>query len=180
MIYSRSAAYAIRALVDLAQVPAGRYTQVKHIAEREQISASFLTRILQDLATDGRFLHSRKGPHGGFVLKRSPAEVRLWDVVEVIDGLSQFTACATSLSECSDEMPCSMHENWTALRDRILGLRTRPKPAACDFDTRPARPARNICPNRRSHRPETLAEISVGRPFSRITPRPSSPATSSS
>ena len=50
MIYSRSAEYAIRAFVHLAQVPEGKYAMVKNIAEQEDIPAHFLAKILQQLA----------------------------------------------------------------------------------------------------------------------------------
>ena len=49
MIYSRSAEYAIRAFVHLAQVPEGKYAMVKNIAEQEEIPAHFLAKILQQL-----------------------------------------------------------------------------------------------------------------------------------
>ena len=39
MLYSRSAEYAIRAFVNLAQVPDGRYAMVKQIAAEEEIPA---------------------------------------------------------------------------------------------------------------------------------------------
>jgi Rrf2 family iron-sulfur cluster assembly transcriptional regulator len=119
MIYSRSAEYAIRALVHMAQVPNGQYAMVKNIAAQEEMPLHFLAKILQQLARAG-LLRSSKGPRGGFALKAPPAEVRLWDIVEVLDGTSQFTACATGLSECSDEQPCSMHDGWVALRTRIV------------------------------------------------------------
>ena len=47
MLYSRSAEYAIRAFVNLAQVPDGRYAMVKQIAAEEEIPAHFLAKILQ-------------------------------------------------------------------------------------------------------------------------------------
>ena len=47
MIYSRSAEYAIRAFVHLAQVQEGKYAMVKNIAEQEEIPAHFLAKILQ-------------------------------------------------------------------------------------------------------------------------------------
>jgi len=34
--------------------------------------------------------------------------------------LAPYQQCASGLSECSDEMPCSMHDSWVALRGRIL------------------------------------------------------------
>ena len=119
MIYSRSAEYAIRAFVNLAQVPEGKYAMVKNIAEQEDIPAHFLAKILQQLARKG-LLRSSKGPTGGFALRIEPSDVRLLDIVEALDGLAPYQQCASGLSECSDDMPCSMHDSWVALRTRII------------------------------------------------------------
>src|SRR6266853_97622 len=119
MIYSRSAEYAIRAFVHLAQVQEGKYAMVKNIAEQEGIPAHFLAKILQQLARKG-LLRSSKGPTGGFALRVEPSEIRLLDIVEALDGLAPYQQCASGLSECSDEMPCSMHDSWIALRSRIM------------------------------------------------------------
>ena len=119
MIYSRSAEYAIRAFVHLAQVQEGKYAMVKNIAEQEEIPAHFLAKILQQLARKG-LLRSSKGPTGGFALRVDPSEIRLLDIVEALDGLAPYQQCASGLSECSDDMPCSMHDSWIALRSRIM------------------------------------------------------------
>jgi Rrf2 family iron-sulfur cluster assembly transcriptional regulator len=119
MIYSRSAEYAIRASVYLAQVADGKYAMVKNIAEQENIPAHFLAKILQELARKG-LLRSSKGPTGGFALRVPAADIRLLDIVEALDGLAAYQQCANGLSECSDAMPCSMHDSWIALRSRIM------------------------------------------------------------
>ena len=119
MIYSRSAEYAIRAFVHLAQVPEGKFAMVKNIAEEEKIPAHFLAKILQQLARKG-LLRSSKGPTGGFALRVDPSDIHLLDIVEALDGLAEYQQCASGLSECSDEMPCSMHDNWVTLRSRIM------------------------------------------------------------
>jgi Rrf2 family protein len=119
MIYSRSAEYAIRAFVHLAQVPEGKYAMVKNIAEQEGIPAHFLAKILQQLARKG-LLRSSKGPTGGFALRMDPAEISLFTIVEALDGMAEYQHCASGLSECTDEMPCSMHDSWVALRSRIM------------------------------------------------------------
>ena len=49
-----------------------------------------------------------------------PAEIRLLDIVEALDGLAPYQQCASGLSECNDDMPCSMHDSWVALRSRIM------------------------------------------------------------
>jgi Rrf2 family protein len=119
MIYSRSAEYAIRAFVNLAQVPEGKYAMVKNIAEQEDIPAHFLAKILQGLARKG-LLRSSKGPTGGFALRVDASDVRLLDIVEATDGLASYEQCASGLSECSEDMPCSMHDSWVTLRSRIM------------------------------------------------------------
>lgn len=119
MIYSRSSEYAIRAFVHLAQVPEGKYAMVKNIAEEEDIPAHFLAKILQQLARKG-LLRSSKGPTGGFALRVDPADIKLLDIVDALDGLAPYQQCASGLSECNDEMPCSMHDSWVALRSRIM------------------------------------------------------------
>jgi Rrf2 family protein len=119
MIYSRSAEYAIRAFVHLAQVPDGRYAMVKNVAEEEGIPAHFLAKILQQLARKG-LLRSSKGPTGGFALKVDAGEIRLLDIVEALDGLAPYQQCAVGLAECNDDMPCGVHDTWKNLRSRIM------------------------------------------------------------
>jgi Rrf2 family iron-sulfur cluster assembly transcriptional regulator len=119
MIYSRSAEYAIRAFVHLAQVPDGKFAMVKNIAEQEDIPAHFLAKILQQLARKG-LLRSSKGPTGGFALREKAGDISLLRIVQDLDGLAPYEQCASGLSECSDDMPCPMHDSWIALRGRII------------------------------------------------------------
>jgi len=119
MIYSRTSEYAIRAFVRLAQLPDGKYAMVKEIAAEEVIPAHFLAKILQQLARQG-LLRSSKGPTGGFALRVPADEIRMVDIVEALDGLTEYQRCASGLTECSDEMPCALHDSWKALRSRIM------------------------------------------------------------
>lgn len=119
MIYSRSAEYAIRALVHLAEKSEGNYLMAKQIAEQVQIPGHFLAKLLQQLARQG-LLKSSKGPTGGFALLAAPSEVSLCSIVEAVDGLGDYHRCQSGLAECSDQAPCGMHDRWKALRKEIL------------------------------------------------------------
>lgn len=119
MIYSRSAEYAIRAFVHLATVPEGKYAMVKQIAETGDIPSHFLAKILQQLARKG-FLRSSKGPTGGFCLRTPANEITLVQLVESIDGLTEYGRCPAGMTECNDQAPCGMHDSWKALRGRIM------------------------------------------------------------
>ncbi len=119
MIYSRSAEYAIRAFIFLAQVPTGKYAMVKQIAEESDIPSHFLAKILQQLARQG-FLRSSKGPTGGFCLRYPATDITLLQIVESIDGLADYQRCIGGMMECNDQMRCGMHDSWKALRSRII------------------------------------------------------------
>ena len=119
MIYSRSAEYAIRAFMHLASVPPGKYAMVKNIAEQSDIPTHFLAKILQQLARKG-FLRSSKGPTGGFALRKPAGEITMIELVESIDGLTDYRRCPGGMSECNDDQPCGMHDSWKALRSRIM------------------------------------------------------------
>jgi Rrf2 family transcriptional regulator, iron-sulfur cluster assembly transcription factor len=119
MIYSRSAEYAIRAFVFLAEVPPGKFAMVRQIAEESDIPAHFLAKILQQLARQG-FLRSSKGPTGGFALRYPSSEITLLQIVESIDGLGDYQRCIGGMMECNDQMRCGMHDSWKALRSRII------------------------------------------------------------
>jgi Rrf2 family transcriptional regulator, iron-sulfur cluster assembly transcription factor len=119
MIYSRSAEYAIRAFVYLADVPEGKYAMVKNIAEECSIPTHFLAKILQQLARKA-FLRSSKGPTGGFTLRKPADEINLLEIVDAIDGLSEYQRCPGGMAECNDEAQCGMHDSWKQLRASIL------------------------------------------------------------
>jgi Rrf2 family protein len=119
MIYSRSAEYAIRAFVELAAAPEGKYVMVKQIAKDADIPAHFLAKILQQMARKS-FLRSSKGPTGGFSLRTPAADITLLSIVDSIDGLADFNRCPAGMAECNDDAPCGMHDNWKALRNRIM------------------------------------------------------------
>lgn len=119
MIYSRSAEYAIRAFLYLAQVPQGKFAMVKQIAEESDIPSHFLAKILQQLARQG-FLRSSKGPTGGFTLRYPASDITLLQIVESIDGLADYQRCIGGMMECNDQMRCGMHDSWKALRSRII------------------------------------------------------------
>jgi len=82
---SNKGRYAVRALFDIAFYNEGRPTQVKDIAERQNIPPRFLEQIFQDLKRSG-IVGSKRGPQGGYSLARRAAEIRLGDVVRALEG----------------------------------------------------------------------------------------------
>jgi Rrf2 family protein len=77
--------YGVRAVFDLAFHNANGATQAKDIARREGIPLRYLEQIFQDLKRAG-IVDSRRGPRGGYSLKRTPDQIRLGDVVRALQG----------------------------------------------------------------------------------------------
>ena len=86
---SNRARYAVRALYDLAAHlafgDAGVPSQVRDVAGRQRIPLRFLEQIFQELKRAG-LVESKRGPRGGFLLARSPDDVRLGDVLRAVEG----------------------------------------------------------------------------------------------
>ncbi len=120
MIYSTSTQYALRALIHLAIVNGSGPVLVREIAAAENVPKQFLSKILHTLRTRG-LVESTKGPGGGFVLARSRKSIRVSEVIEALDGPTQFDrSCILGLEECSDTAPCALHDAWKQFREEYV------------------------------------------------------------
>lgn len=97
MKLSNKGRYGVRAIFDIAFHNDGRATQIKEIAERQAIPPRFLEQIFQDLKRAG-LVASRRGPRGGYQLAKTPADIRLGDIVRALEG-------PITVSAAKDESP---------------------------------------------------------------------------
>lgn len=118
MLGSSAFEYAVRALIHIARKGDGELVKLRDIAEGEGIPAPFLSNVLNRLVSSGH-LRSVRGPTGGYALVGDAGELRLIDIREVIDGLSDLDRCVVGLPECSTSSPCAMHHQWVPLRARL-------------------------------------------------------------
>lgn len=75
---------AVRSMAELATAE-GESMKADQIAERQDISLTYLLDILRDLKR-AELVRSRRGPHGGFTLSRPAETITLADVFRAIDG----------------------------------------------------------------------------------------------
>ena len=101
MIISRSADYALRAIVYLARLDSHRYVPANEIASEMQTPPFLLSRILQHLVKN-ELLLSMKGHHGGFKLRLSPDRITAYDVIHLIDGPFLMHDCSGHCGLSSD------------------------------------------------------------------------------
>ena len=91
------------------------------IAEKKKIPKHFLSKILQMLVKH-KLLLSMRGPSGGFRLSKSPDEICLLDIVEIIDGLEIFNQCGIEHNPCNPANPCPIHDEYSAHRECVYEL----------------------------------------------------------
>ena len=89
----------------------------------EDINASSHTvgKILQTLVRHG-IIKSTKGPTGGFYITKSQKNQEIISIVEAIDGKHIFDGCGLGLSQCTENHPCPIHNQYKGIRDTMETL----------------------------------------------------------
>jgi len=118
MIYSKPCMHGLRAVLYIASRNVEAPVRGEDIAREEALPQPFLSKILKILASRD-ILQSVRGPGGGFRLARPSEGITLLDIVEAIDGLSQFDECALGWKTCHDDVPCPLHNSWKQMRQSL-------------------------------------------------------------
>jgi Rrf2 family transcriptional regulator, cysteine metabolism repressor len=85
MKLSRTVAYAVQAILQLAQSNVSAPVPCSQLAAEGNMPERFLLQVLRHLVTHG-ILHSTRGVDGGYVLARAPEAISLLHVIEAIEG----------------------------------------------------------------------------------------------
>ena len=106
---SRDTDYAIRALVFMTRNPRKCVITVDEIVEEEGLPERFLRRILQNLVKK-KILVSHKGKKGGFSFSKPPADIKLTDVIEALQGNVDLTNCLLKGRICPNVKRCALRK----------------------------------------------------------------------
>ena len=107
--------YATRALLDLALHQGGGPTLLKDIAQRQQISVRYLEHLITPLIAGG-ILRSTRGARGGVWLTKSPEEIRLSEVIQLVEGPLSVVECINNPEICSRSAFCVTRDVWDELK----------------------------------------------------------------
>lgn len=100
---SRTAEYALRAVVHLAATNAGCHS-ADDLAGSTKVPRRYLNKVLQDLVRD-KLLRSQPGPGGGYSLARSAHKISILDVVNAVAPLERIRSCPLNLATHSTLCP---------------------------------------------------------------------------
>jgi len=112
--------YAVMAMVDLASNSKGQPVALADIAERQEISLSYLEQLFAKLRKGG-LVKSVRGPGGGYLLAHAVEASRISDIILAVDEPIRATRCAPgSPAGCrSNKTRCLTHDLWEELGNQI-------------------------------------------------------------
>jgi len=118
--------YALRALIYLADHQGKGPVLIARLAADQKIPRKFLERILLELNNEG-FLQSKKGKGGGYSLQKSAEDIKLGDVVRLMDGPLAPVSCVSKTAyarckECGEESTCQIRAVMREVRDAIADI----------------------------------------------------------
>jgi Rrf2 family protein len=117
-IITKNTDYAIRALLELS-LEEERFVSAKEIADHQHIPYEFLRKILSSLIKEN-MVESREGGSGGFQLKRSPAKIRLTDLIKIFQGEVQLSACMLRKKICPERRHCVLRKNILQVEQKVI------------------------------------------------------------
>lgn len=112
--------YAVMAMADLARHSGGNPVALAEIAERQEISLSYLEQLFAKLRR-GSLVKSVRGPGGGYLLARGADVIRISDVIMAVDEPIKATRCELgSPKGClASSGRCITHDLWEGLSQQI-------------------------------------------------------------
>jgi Rrf2 family protein len=115
--------YSVKALLDLSLQPRYGPTSVKAIAQRQDIPAPYLEKLLIEMRRAG-LVTSMRGAQGGYQLARSPAQISLGQILEAVgESVEPLPHHAPDTEQAEDWVTFSLwHRLHQKLKEALYGI----------------------------------------------------------
>ena len=121
---TRQTEYAIRTLLELANVPFGQMLQSKTISERQEIPEVFLKKTIQLLAVAG-LVSTQRGSQGGVRLSVPGDQITIANIVTAIEGKVAINVCLAEGNHCVNKSSCQVHRTLKRAQDALVSELSR-------------------------------------------------------
>jgi Rrf2 family protein len=115
---STRARYGLRLMVEIAANSGKGSIFLKEIAKNIDVSEKYLSQIIIPLKGKG-LINTYGGAHSGYILSRPPSEIKLKEIVEILEGDLNLIDCVNNLSVCNKVDTCVTRDIWTKLGEKI-------------------------------------------------------------
>lgn len=112
--------YGLKAMFDLALHYGQGPIPLKNVAERQELSEHYLEQLIAGLRKAG-LVKSVRGAQGGYTLAKEPKDIKVGDIVRVLEGSVAPVDCVNEEdpSSCSRFDLCITKNVWEKVRDSI-------------------------------------------------------------
>ena len=120
MKLSTRARYGLKALIDLGLHSENEAVSLQSIAERQDISTSYLEQLMAMLKKAG-LVKSSRGAYGGYQLGKPADEISVGEVLRVLEGSLEAVECAGNEDSggCTGADLCVAKYVWKRINDSI-------------------------------------------------------------
>lgn len=113
--------YAVMAMADLAKHQGEAAVPLSQIAERQQLSLSYLEQIFLRLRRAG-LVDSSRGRTGGYRLGRAADAILVGEIMAAVEEETRMTRCMDGGIGCLGEERCLTHNLWHGLGGHIAAF----------------------------------------------------------
>jgi Rrf2 family protein len=116
--------YGLYAMLDLATHEGHGPITAQDIATRQNISVTYLEQLLSKLKKAG-YIKGVRGPGGGYELAKPAKDIRIGDIVRVLEGPVAPVFClpkSRSKQKCQRKDACACFPLWQKLADGIEAI----------------------------------------------------------
>ena len=118
MKLSTRSRYGTRIILELARRKNEGPIQAGDISSKQRISVKYLEQLIRTLK-QARLVTSVRGPKGGHMLTKDPAEITLGQIVSLYEGQSELVGCISAPENCAMSPECKVRLAW---QDATLAL----------------------------------------------------------
>ena len=115
MKLSTRSRYGTRALIDIAMNASGRPVLLRDVARRQEISTMYLEHLITPLISAG-IVRSTRGAKGGVWLARAPEDIKLSEIIRLLEGSMAPVECVDDPNFCPRHDFCVTIEVWRELK----------------------------------------------------------------
>jgi Rrf2 family protein len=125
-VLSQKTRYALKALLELAALPAGATLSSAAISAQRTIPGKFLEAILVELQRNG-LVRGKRGRSGGYQLAQSAGAISFGSVVRLIEGPLALLPCVSETqhlqcADCADYESCELKKVFRSVRDSTAAI----------------------------------------------------------
>ena len=114
--------YGLRAVIDLAMYAKKEPVSLSDVAERQNISISYLEQLIAKLKKAG-IVQSTRGAQGGYALAKAPENISVGEILRALEGSLSPVDCSAvdgeGETECSASNFCVTKYVWKRINDSI-------------------------------------------------------------